>query len=199
MVSFKKFLEISEAKQEETGEQKLAVFTFGRFNPPTGGHEKMINAVNEVAKNRGGTPFIFPSTTHDAKKNPLPHDVKVQFMSKLFPGSNVVNEPSIKNPFQASGYLNSNGFTDLVMVVGSDRVEEFRNRFNRATEYFDSFEIVSAGERDPDAEGVSGMSGTKAREAAISGDIGKFRAATGWDGELASLLMKAVRDGLGVE
>lgn len=199
MPTFQQFTELCEAKHEETGERKLAVFTFGRFNPPTRGHEKLVNAVVSIANERGGTPFVFPSTTHDSKKNPLTYDDKVAFLQALFPHANVIHNAEIKNPFQATGFLNSEGYTDLVMVVGSDRVDEFRKRFNRAEEYFDSFEIVSAGERDPDAEGISGMSGTRAREAAVTGDIGKFRAATGWEGEFASQMMKAVRHGMGVK
>lgn len=199
MTTFQNFLKLVEAKQDETGEQKLAVFTFGRMNPPTRGHEKIVSAVMEIATQRGGTPYVFTSTTQDPKKNPLSYNEKVAFLKALFPGVDTVDNIEIKNPFQAAGFLNSQGYTDLVFVVGSDRVEEFRARFNKANEYFDSFEIVSAGERDPDAEGISGMSGTKAREAAIVGDIGKFRAATGWEGEMAGHMMAAVRAGMGVK
>lgn len=199
MVTFQKFVNLIEAKQEETGEHKLAVFAFGRFNPPTKGHQKLVNTVATVAENRGGTPFIFPSTTHDPKKNPLPYQDKVTLMRELFPEANIVGNPEIKNPFQAAGFLNSEGYTDLVFVVGSDRVDEFRTRFNKANEYFDSFEIVSAGERDPDADGVVGMSGTKAREAAVEGNVGKFRATTGWEGEIVNRMMAAIRAGMGVK
>lgn len=206
MFSFQKFVELTEAKSEETGEKKTAVFAFGRFNPPTRGHEKMVNAVIKVATDRGGDPFIFTSHSHDPKKNPLEYNDKIAFMRAVFPGVNIIHDEQtdgitapIKNIFNVAGYLNSQGYTDLVLVAGSDRVPEYQKRFNRAHEFYDSFEVVSAGERDPDAEGASGMSGTKAREAASSGDIGKFRAATGWGGEVASQMMAAVRRGMGIE
>jgi nicotinic acid mononucleotide adenylyltransferase len=199
MSSFLKFLHLLEAKQDEVGERKLAVFTFGRMNPPTRGHKKLIDAVGDVATNRGGDSFIFVSSTHDRKKNPLPYSEKVSFLQQALPGTNIINDPSVRTPFEASGYLSDRGYTDIVMVVGSDRVDEFRRRFSKSYEFFDSFEVVSAGERDPDAEGITGMSGTKAREAALTGNIGKFRAATGWEGELAYHMMQAVRRGMGVE
>lgn len=197
MHTFQSFVNgIKEAKQDDVGEQRLAVFTFGRFNPPTQGHQKIINFVEEIARQRGGTPYVFTSVSSDAKKNPLPYETKIRFLRELFPSTNVVVNHEIRNPFQAVGYLSNIGITDIVFVVGSDRVEEFRKRFNRAYEYFDSFEVISAGERDPDATDTAGMSGTKAREAATENDIGKFRAATGWEGEIAEKLMRAVQQGM---
>lgn len=192
MASFQKFIDMTEAHQDDTGEQKLAVFTFGRMNPPTRGHEKLINMVHQVAEQRGGDAFIFPSKTQDIK-NPLSYDDKVEFLKELFPNAKFDFNPDVKSPFHATGYLGSMNYTDIIMIVGSDRVDEFRRRFNRSYEYFDSFEVISAGERDPDTEGVAGMSASKARIAAAEGDIGKFRAATGWEGEVAGLLMKAVK------
>lgn len=168
-----------------------------RMNPPTKGHGKLIGAVSRIAEERGGSPFVFVSTSHDARKNPLSYTDKVAFLQTLFPDANVVHNPSIKNPFHATGYLSDQGFTDLIFVVGSDRVEEFKTRFNRAEDYFNSFEIVSAGSRDPESGGLEGMSGTKAREAAKVGDKGKFRAATGWSGAIATEMMKVVKKGMG--
>lgn len=199
MLRFQDFVNLTEAKQEETGEQKLAIITFGRFNPPTRGHKKLVDAVQTIAEDRGGDAFIFPSPSYDQKKNPLPFEQKVAFMRAVFPTARIVAKDEIKNPFQAVGYLSDLGYTDIVLVVGSDRVDEFRRRFDKSYEFFDSFEVVSAGERDPDKEGISGMSGTKAREAAISGDVGKFRAATGWEGDIAYKMMQAVRAGMGID
>lgn len=205
-VTFQKFINLVESNGEETSETKLAVFAFGRFNPPTRGHEKLINAVLHEAHVRGGDAFIFTSHSQDSKKNPLEYGVKITFMRQLFPTANVVDDQNtsgisrpIKNAFDAAGYLSSLGYTDIVLVAGSDRVSEYQTRFNKAGQFFKSFEVVSAGIRDPEAEDAAGMSGTKAREAAKTGDIGKFRAATGWSGEIAMQLMKAVRQGMGVE
>lgn len=206
MGSFQTFLTLMEAKQQQTGEEKRAVFTFGRFNPPTRGHKKLVDAVKQIAAENNADPYIFTSHSHDPKKNPLEYDDKIVFMQRLFPEATVINDQQtpgidseIKNIFQVVGYLNYLGYTDLILVAGSDRVSEYETRFNRSEEYFDSMHVVSAGERDPDAEGASAMSGTKAREAAVSGDIGKFRAATGWEGEIATQLLKAVRRGMGVD
>lgn len=206
MQSFQKFIELTEAKSEETGESKTAVFAFGRFNPPTRGHEKMVNAVLKEASSRGGDAYIFTSHSHDPQKNPLHYDDKIAFMRAVFPNVNVVHDgedaaitAEIKNIFQVAGFLNGQGYTDIVLVAGSDRVPEYQKRFNRTDEFYDSFEVVSAGQRDPDAEGAGGMSGTKAREAAATGDIGKFRAATGWSGDVASQMMAAVKNGMGIE
>lgn len=206
MVSFQRFVELTEAKSAETGEKKLAVFAFGRFNPPTRGHKKLVDAVIEVANKRGGDPYIMTSHSHDPEKNPLDYDTKVAFMRELFSYANIVHDgeggavtEEIKNIFNAVGFLNNMGYTDVILVAGSDRVPEYQKRFSKSEEFYDSFEVVSSGERDPDAEGTSGMSGTKAREAAASGDVGKFRAATGWEGEVARRLMAAVRAGMGVE
>ena len=206
MVSFQKFLSLKEAKSEETGQRKAAVFTFGRFNPPTRGHEKLVNAVIKTASERGADPYIFTSHSQDPKKNPLSYDEKIGFMREVFPGVTIVHDgeggavtSQIKNVFQATGFLNAQGYTDVILVAGSDRVPEYQKTFSRAHEFYDMFEVVSAGERDPDAEGASGMSATKAREAAASGDIGKFRAATGWGGDVAGRMMAAVRAGMGIE
>lgn len=196
MASFQNFVDLLEATSEDAGESKTAVFAFGRYNPPTRGHEKLINAVVEIANERNGSPFIFASTSRDSRRNPLSYTDKVAFLQAVYPNANVVHNPAIKNPFQATGYLSDQGFTNLVFVVGSDRVEEFQKRFNRTEDYFNTFEVVSAGHRDPESKGVEGMSGSKAREAAESGNIGKFRAATGWSGEIATQLMKAVKQGM---
>jgi len=206
MFTFQKFIELTEAKSEETGKSRTAVFAFGRFNPPTQGHEKLVNAVSNEAANRNADAYIFTSHSHDPKKNPLQYDDKITFMREVFPNVQVIHDEqtpgitsAIKNAFQVTGYLSSQGYTDIVLVAGSDRVPDYQKRFNRSLEFFDTFEVVSAGERDPDAEGVAGMSGTGAREAAANGDIGKFRAATGWEGDVASRLMTAVRAGMGIK
>ena len=173
----RKFSDLLEAPQ-------TIVFTFGRFNPPTTGHEKLINKVASVA---GGSPYrVYPSFTTNPKKDPLPHSLKIAYMRKMFSKhrKNIIADKNAKTAIHIAEMLYKEGFKNLIMVVGSDRVKEFStllNRYNDAPDRsgkqlfkFDSVKVVSAGERDPDAEGVSGMSASKMRAAAADGDKDAF-------------------------
>ena len=162
-----------------------AVFTFGRFNPPTTGHEKLIDAIaKQQKKNAGSKMYVFPSHSNDPKKNPLPHSKKVAYMRKMFPKykGNIVAGKE-RNVFEVAVTLHNKGHRAVVMVVGSDRVQEFEKLLNtyngvdgRHGYYgFDNIEVVSAGERDPDSEGVTGMSASKMRAAAADGDFDSFK------------------------
>ena len=170
MKSFRKF--IIEAKQ------KTAVFAFGRMNPPTIGHSKLLEKVVSVAKPEGGTPMVYPSKTEDKKKNPLSFKTKVKVLKDVF--GNIINtDASIKTPFAVLDYLNDKKYNKVVFVVGSDRVSEFKRNMSK---YVDSdlesitdFSVVSAGDRDPDAEGVTGMSGSKMREFVVKDKFSKFK------------------------
>jgi len=171
------FLELTEAKGQ-------IVFAFGRFNPPTTGHEKLISKVSQVS---GSSPYrIYPSFSQNPKKDPLPHTLKVAYMRKMFPkhARSIVADKDAKTAINVAVKLYDEGFTDLVMVAGSDRVKEFssllktyngvegkRHGFYK----FDRIDVVSAGERDPDAEGVEGMSASKMRAAAVDGDFDSFQ------------------------
>jgi hypothetical protein len=168
---------------EEKGD--TAIFTFGRFNPPTLGHEKLVIAVANVARREGGEYFVYPSHTQDPKKNPLDQTTKVRYMKKMFSKhkENIITSTA-KNALEVASELQDKGYTNLVMVVGSDRVKDFQNlldRYNgdetKAHGFydFDTIKVVSAGERDPDAEGVSGMSASKMRQSAVEGDFKTFR------------------------
>ena len=161
-----------------------AVFTFGRFNPPTTGHEKLIDALGkQQSKNAGSLMYVYPSHSQDAKKNPLPHARKVAYMKKMFRkyAKNIITSKA-RNVFDIAVELHNKGHRAIVMVVGSDRVQEFDrllNQYNgvegRHGYYgFDDIRVVSAGERDPDAEGVEGMSASKMRAAAAQGDYDSF-------------------------
>ena len=192
--------ELTEAKREQGGKSKTAVVTFGSFNPPTKGHERVFKKVHSLAGGTGDA-FIFPSRTGPDKgeKYPIHPEIKIRILKDFFPEYNFVDDEKVKNPFHAVGYLGDKGYTDIILVVGSDRVEEFTRRFSNPEKFFDSFKIVSGGEREEKNTGVAGMSSTKARNAAKEGDIGKFRAATGWAGEQSENLMMAVRKGLGIK
>jgi len=167
---------------EEKGD--TAIFTFGRFNPPTVGHEKLVVATANVARREGGEYFVYPSHSQDSKKNPLDQTTKVNYMKKMFSKhkENIIISTG-KTALEIASELHDKGYTNLVMVVGSDRVKEFQSlldRYNGDDKVhgfydFDTIKVVSAGERDPDAEGVSGMSASKMREAAVEGDFKTFR------------------------
>tara|TARA_B110000444_G_scaffold16375_1_gene14073 strand:- start:775 stop:1383 length:609 start_codon:yes stop_codon:yes gene_type:complete len=179
MKSFRKF--IIEAYVARVAEYKnslkTAVFAFGRMNPPTIGHSKLLEKVVSVAKKEGGTPMVYPSKTEDKKKNPLSFKTKVKVLKDVF--GNIINtDTSIKTPFDVLDSLN-NSYERVIFVVGSDRVAEFKRNMSK---YVDSdlenikdFTVVSAGERDPDADGVSGMSGSKMREFVIKDEFSKFK------------------------
>ena len=171
----------SNALSEQRGD--AVVFTFGRFNPPTSGHEKLIDAVKRIAKRTRAEHRIYPSHSVDPKKNPLKHSEKIKYMRKFYRGANVVDDKSATSPFHAAKAISDQGYKHVILVVGGDRVDELdklmrpyinhsdpKKSFN-----FDKFEVISAGKRDPDAEGVSGMSASKMRAAAGSGDLESFK------------------------
>ena len=179
MKTYQKFI------SEKRGD--TVIFTIGRFNPPTVGHEKLITAVQTVAKSKGGDFFVYPSHSQDPKKNPLSQPQKIKYMKKMFPKykRNIIASTG-KTALAIASELYSKGYTNLVMVVGSDRVQEFQrilDRYNGEDKAhgfydYDKIEVVSAGERDPDAEGVEGMSASKMRAAAVAGDFKSFRMGT---------------------
>ena len=171
--SFKSFL---------VEEEKSVYFTFGRMNPPTTGHEKLFNA---LATKAGRNPYrIFVSQSQDAKKNPLAYKDKVKAIRKMFPkhARSVMVNNNVKNAMNAASELYKEGYKTLVMVVGSDRVREFSTLLEKYNGQkgrhgfynFSRINVVSAGDRDPDAEGVEGMSASKMRAAASASDFTKF-------------------------
>ena len=173
------FKDIREARGD------TCVFTFGRFNPPTTGHEKLLDAGATQAKKNPGAPYyVFASHSENAKKDPLPYAKKVAYMKKMFPkhARNIIVDKA-RNIFEIAVSLHNKGHKSIVMVVGSDRVDEFNSLLNKYNGVearhgyygFDNIEVVSAGERDPDAEGVTGMSASKMRAAASANDFDQFK------------------------
>ncbi|MFZ9599163.1 MAG: DUF6267 family protein [Candidatus Fonsibacter ubiquis] len=156
---------------------KVAAFTFGRFNPPTTGHELLINKVKEYAA--GNDYFVFPSHKVDKKKNPLTAAQKVTFMKEMYPSHKdaIIFDEGLRDVLKALKWLEDKGYTDAVMVVGSDQLTNFRfiKDYNGKDYTMNTVEIRSAGTRDPDADDVSGMSGTKMREAAQQGDVAAIK------------------------
>jgi len=157
---------------------KKLVFTFGRMNPPTIGHEKLANKIKSVAKQENADARIYLSHTQNPTKDPLSYKQKLTFAKKAF---GIAHQSNAKQIFQILKEIYADKYTDIVMVVGSDRVKEFStllNKYNGKGDYeFDSIKVVSAGERDPDAQGVEGMSGTKLRAIAKAGDFDTFKQA----------------------
>lgn len=179
MESFKTFFSESLGGKEP----KIGVFTFGRFNPPTTGHRLLIDKLVEIGMKQGRRRdiLVFPSRTHDPKKNPLDPRTKIRFMKRVFDNRQVkiIDDDKIKNPYIAAQWFNDNNYDQVIMVVGSDRVNEFKNgignfAMKQGFRYAGNFLVVSAGERDPDAEGVSGMSASKMRDAVKANDFKSF-------------------------
>src|SRR6056300_1321220 len=167
--------EVKDLEMHEAREKSM-VFTFGRFNPPTIGHQKLIQKVLSMPADQKK---IYLSRSQDSKKNPLEPNAKLRFMRDMFKFARPnleLNPTNMVLDLMTSIY--KKGFTDVTMVVGSDRVREFENiltKYNQVKSRhgyydFDTIKVVSAGERDPDAEGAVGMSASKMRDAAAKGD-----------------------------
>ena len=174
-----------------------AVMSFGRFNPPHTGHKLVADTVKTVAKKEKGTPLVYLSHTQNQKKDPLTYEQKVKFAKAFF--GNVVQKSKAKTVIQIAQELD-NKYDNLVMVVGADRLSEFKrllNNYNGKEYSFDSIKIVSAGDRDPDADDVTGMSASKMRKLAAEGDFGEFKKGVP-KATMARALYDATRQGLSV-
>jgi|TARA_B100000035_G_scaffold315047_1_gene333636 hypothetical protein len=198
--SFKQFL---------VEEEKTVYFTFGRMNPPTIGHGKVLET---LAKKAGKNPYrVFLSQSTDSKKNPLPYADKVKAVRKMFPrhARSIMLNKKIRNAMEAASALYDEGYKNVVMVVGSDRLNEFGTLLKKyngkdARHGFYNFKninVVSAGERDPDSEGAAGMSATKMRDAAKENDFTAFsqglpKTVSNPD---AKKMFNAVRNGMGLK
>ena len=196
-VTFRTFMEKTES----------VVFTFGRFNPPTTGHEKLIEKVRKIAG--GDDYYIFPSHSQNPKKDPLPFSKKVAYMRDMFPKHkrNIVANNKLKTALDIAVYFHEQGYKELNMVVGSDRVAEFQKLLKtyngqekRHGFYdFDNIQVFSAGDRDPDAEGVTGMSASKMRLAASQNNFKEFVKGLPKGYRNGEKLFKDVRQGMGLK
>ena len=175
-----------------------AVITFGRMNPPTVGHEKLVNKIISVAIDEKGTPLVYLSKTQDAKKNPLTYDQKLKYGQSLF-GRKYVVKSNARTIIEVAKELQKS-YSRLVVVVGSDRIDEFNTllqKYNGKDYTFDSIEVVSAGDRDPDMDDVSGMSASKMRAYAADNDYASFKKGVPTRNEnLIKSLFNDVRKGL---
>jgi nicotinic acid mononucleotide adenylyltransferase len=180
------------------------VFAFGRFNPPTSGHELLIKAVKKLAATNKAAHAIYASKSQDAKKNPLTVEKKVHYLKLMFPSTNfVAANPAERTFIEAAKALNKK-YKNLIMVAGSDRIAEYErilNTYNGKEFNFDTVQVVSAGERDPDADDATGMSASKMRAVASKGDYSQFK--KGLPSTMREIdgrrLMNDVRQGMGLE
>jgi len=177
---------------------------FGRFNPPTVGHGKLLSAAKKAAT--GGDLKIYPSRSQDPKKNPLDPDMKISFMKKMFPdySDNIINDDEMRSIFNVLTNASEEGYANVNIIVGSDRQSEFDNlaqKYNGDLYDFEQINVISAGVRDADAEGVEGMSASKMRKAVVDGDFDAFRRGTPKeldDGDTQALF-DAVRSGMKIK
>ena len=197
MKTFNRFV-----KEDKT---KGAVFSFGRFNPPTVGHAKLVDKLTN-STGGGYVPLIYMSHSQDAKKNPLDFGTKQKFMNLFFGRKVAVMNSNARQVFEIVTDLYTQGYTKIRMVVGSDRVKEFTTILNKYNSVkgrhgfykFDDIQIISAGERDPDSDDVSGMSASKMRLAASENDFESFKTGVP-DQKHADKLWKAVRRGMNLK
>jgi cytidyltransferase-like protein len=155
------------------------VVVFGRFNPPTIGHQKLLDRAAKEADKRGYELRIYPSRSQDAKKNPLTPQMKISYMRQMFPdyADNIIDDKGSKTIFNVLTGANEEGHNNMIIMVGQDRLSEFQglsHKYNGDLYNYDQLEVVSAGERDPDSDDVTGMSASKLRLAAAEGDFKKF-------------------------
>jgi hypothetical protein len=182
----------------EEAKNKPVVFTFGRFNPITKGHGALIDFVVKSAK--GGEGMIFTSQSQDAKKNPLDYKTKTKYLKKFFPKATIVKNTSLKTPFDILRWLSDQGYKDVTMVVGGDRVAEFEKRMRPYVNHkdpkksydFDKFEVVNSGARVP------GVSGTDMRNHVKNDSVDEFKKGlpTGTSTKDAEAFFNAVKKGM---
>ena len=172
MKSYTQF--IKEAKKE-----KGAVVTFGRMNPPTIGHQKLVDQVLRVAQGQKGTPHVFVSHTQKKDKDPLDYNTKIKIAQKAF--GKVVKKDSVNNPFDVVYKMRDEGYSHVFFVAGSDRVPQYNAMFKKYSGHPDpekdigvELQVVSAGDRDPDSDSAEGMSASKMRAFAKENDYSHF-------------------------
>ena len=172
MKSYTQF--IKEAKKE-----KVAVVTFGRMNPPTIGHQKLVDQVLRVAQGQKGTPHVFVSHTQKKDKDPLDYNTKIKIAQKAF--GKVVKKDSVNNPFDVVYKMRDEGYSHVFFVAGSDRVPQYNAMFKKYSGHPDpekdirvELQVVSAGDRDPDSDSAEGMSASKMRAFAKENDYSHF-------------------------
>jgi len=190
-------------------DRSTAVFAFGRFNPPTIGHQKLIQKVQSMARQVNGKGFIFLTHTQNNKKDPLSFQEKQAYITSQINDPNLqIGSADVKTIIQALQKIQAQGRTRVIMIAGDDRVMEFQqflNQYNGNPDQqgniqykFDDIQVVSAGQRDPDAEDVTGASASKARDWALKGQEHEFSKIV-MGGVNGKVLYDKIQDALGVQ
>ena len=179
---------------------------FGRFNPPHAGHLQLMDIAAQSAEQEESDYIIVPSRSQDPKKNPLDADTKISMMRQMFPqhSERIVNDGANRTIFDVLKKAHNDGYTNVRIVAGQDRVKEFdklSQNYNGQLYQFDNVEVVSSGDRDPDAEGMEGLSSSRMRLAAAEGDFKTFRAGLpeGTPRKMAMNLFDTVRQTMNVQ
>ena len=166
------------AVKEALDNSKKLIFAFGRFNPPTSGHDKLMREVISQARKNNANHVVYASASQDKRKNPLDVNTKVKFMKKMFPRNKIMAAGGTQRTFMEILKFYDRMYGEVIMVAGSDRINEFQklaDKYNGKEYNYKSIKVASSGERDPDAEGVSGMSASKMREMAKNDDYRNFK------------------------
>ena len=166
------------AVKEALDNSKKLIFAFGRFNPPTTGHDKLMREVISQARKNNANHIVYASASQDKRKNPLDVNTKVKFMKKMFPRNKIMAAGGTQRTFMEILKFYDRMYGEVIMVAGSDRINEFQklaDKYNGKEYNYKSIKVASSGERDPDAEGVSGMSASKMREMAKNDDYRNFK------------------------
>jgi len=200
------YVESAQSKARVVGEaldkaNKL-VFAFGRFNPPTIGHGKLMSKVITEARKNNANHIVYASASTDKRSNPLDVKTKVKFMKKMFSANKIIAAGGSQRTFIEVLKFYNKMYGEIIMVAGSDRVSEFQkltDKYNGKEYNYKSIKVVSSGERDPDAEGVTGMSASKMRDMAKNGDVKNFKKGVpNLSDSDSSELYNAVRKGMGI-
>ena len=179
---------------------------FGRFNPPHAGHQQLMDIAAASAEEQESDYIIVPSRSNDKKKNPLDADTKISMMRQMFPqhSERIINDTGNRTIFDVLKKAHNDGYANVRIVAGDDRVKEFdklSQNYNGTLYDFEGLEVISSGERDPDSDGVEGLSSSRMRLAAMEGDFKTFRSGLPEDvpRKQAMILFDTVRQGMGVE
>ena len=190
------------AVEEALDKGNKLVFAFGRFNPPTLGHDKLMREVITQARKNNANHIVYASASTDKRSNPLDVKTKVKFMKKMFPANKIIAAGGSQRTFIEVLKFYNKMYGEIIMIAGSDRVSEFQkltDKYNGVEYNYKSIKVVSSGERDPDAEGVTGMSASKMRDMAKNGDDKNFKKGVpNLSDSDASSLFNAVRKGMGI-
>jgi len=200
-----------EAQQEEPPFQPnkknkgTLTIAFGRFNPPHLGHLQLMNTASSSVEGKKDDYMIVPSRSNDPKKNPLDPNTKVDMMKAMFPqhANNIMNDTNARTIFDVLNGANNAGYANVKIVGGADRVKEFTklaNNYNGKLYDFDKVDVISSGDRDPDAEGVEGLSASRMRLAASENDFKAFSKGLpkDLDKDSKKQIFTAVRSSMGI-